>query len=81
MGKTLRVGGIGVEGGLERRGVARGGAVKEQVGEELLRSALASSLYGLGSMIDRSFTREIRCYGPGLWCQGLWTNIRADQML
>lgn len=40
--------------------------MKEQVGETLLRSALASSLYGLGSMIDRSFTTEIRCYGPGL---------------
>lgn len=44
--------------------------MRGQVGEKLLCSVLASSLYGLGSIVDRSFTTEISCYGPGLWHQG-----------
>lgn len=45
--------------------------MRGQVGEKLLCSILASSLCGLGSIVYRSFTTEISCYGPGLWHQGL----------
>lgn len=53
--------------------------VRWKVVHQCLCSILASSLHGLDSIVDGSFSIEISCYSPGHWCQGLWGNSKAEQ--